>query len=154
MATVFNTNGQHASDIRVLEDACREWLGGFPWTFWVTLTFREHPTRPQKAGVHPDYAIRRLHRYLRDLERRSQGPVRYVWAHELGRDDGRLHLHALLMDCERLSARDVESAWQDGHARVSQYDKNRGAVSYIAEKIASGRRGTGWDFRLPTPAKS
>lgn len=130
-----------------------EYLGGFPWQFWVTPTFREHPTNDRAAGVYPHYAVRRVKRYIRDLERRSQRGINYLWVQDFGGLTGRLHFHMLVGNCGNLTKRDVADAWQDGRIDVARYTPGRGAHEYLAAKLPWAQRGIDWDLNVdPVPS--
>jgi len=117
--------------------ALGEWLGGFQWTHWATLTFGKSwgPTgpAPQRASVH-------VGRFLTD---QCEGCPGYFFCIEEGRF-GRVHAHALLrfdqygirgfdIDPGRLA--DAEWGRRFGRARFRPYDGKLGAAHYCAKYI-------------------
>lgn len=131
------------------QDVYGDWLDGYDWTHWATLTFSRAPTL---AG-----ARRWTERALE-----KHGVHSAFWATEKGYY-GRWHVHALL-DCERrdglsvVRARLEPSAAADetaqalatwwrrhlGIERTERYDPGRGAVSYVSKYVTKSLSDYDW----------
>ena len=110
--------------MRAVRTALGNWLGEFVWSHAATLTFEDPPSA--------DSAIRAVHRWLRDLCRRSQRRASWFFVMELTQV-GAIHLH-LLVNVD-LSSDAMEQAWQPGFAKVDQYDPGRGWRHYIVKRV-------------------
>jgi len=109
--------------------AWSEWLGGFPWDAWGTLTFRwSDPTHAQL-----DRAFSGFVTHIRNFSMTGDAP--YFLGHEVGRG-GRAHLHCLLGvgDMPRTA---LWSWWfkRYGRCEVRGYDPERGAAAYVSKYI-------------------
>ena len=127
-----------------IHQAWTDWLSGFHWDHFATLTFAE----PRSEAS----ARRAFGRYVRDLRERTHGgSVGYFCGYEYG-TFGRLHLHALLRTSvpqpelgrngvphpsPALPGELVWRTWFDrfGRATVSAYDRNRGAAGYVSKYV-------------------
>ena len=105
-----------------------EWLTGFLWAHFATLTFRHQPAVPA--------AIRDFKVWVRRLEQRALERVYWFYALERGAA-GMLHLHCLVSGTRELSGGSLEDAWSWGRADASPYDPERGASYYVTKAVAS-----------------
>jgi hypothetical protein len=111
-----------------------QWLGTFPWDWYATMTFAE--------PVHPEQAVKRWDRWVRDLERRQAHRVRWARALEYQKR-GVIHYHALVWfggasQAHRLTAMDQWVLIGGGFARIVTYDPHLGATHYLGKYIAKG----------------
>jgi hypothetical protein len=134
--------GSEADGIRRALEVRRawgNWLSGFLWHHFATLTFPEQPS--------PAAAIGHLRTSRRWLEQRAQERVCWFYALERGAA-GLLHLHVLLSGTGRLPPASVAAAWPRGRADVSIYDPKRGATYYVSKAITTDV--VEYDIDLPT----
>ena len=113
---------------RQLVQAWGQWLSTFPWDHYLTLTFRGEVT-VGPARFH----FRRL---VRRIEQRSQQAVYWFMAVEIGAG-GRVHIHALFGQTERLAPDAIAEAWDRGRSEVARYDDRKGAAYYVSKAITS-----------------
>jgi hypothetical protein len=127
-----------------IHQAWTDWLTGFHWDHFATLTFAE----PRSEAS----ARRAFCSYVRDLTRQTHGgSVGYFCGYEYG-TFGRLHLHALVRTATpqpdlgpggvphpstALPSRLVWRTWFDrfGRATVADYDPQRGAAGYVSKYV-------------------
>ena len=112
-----------------------QWLNEYDWDHYCTLTFHWEATI--------DGANRQFRRFIRRLERRTQGAINWFMVIEYGRG-GCLHIHALLGTTNTLPDKSVDLAWPAGITDVQTYDSQRGATHYITKDIAF--KATYWDI--------
>lgn len=130
-----------------------DFLSGYPWAHWCTLTFRPPATEagvgcePREWGrfrkrirsdvdVSPQYALRQWRTFKRDTTTHANVPLFWFYGVEFGDRFGRMHLHALLGNTERLPTTVLNQAWPAGYSRILEYDANRGASYYITKYVA------------------
>lgn len=108
-----------------------EWLSGFPWQAWGTLTLRwADPTPAQLA--------RGFTRFVRWLRAEGNPDVSWYFAHETGAL-GRSHLHCLLGALAPDTPRSTLWRWwwdRYGRCEVRGYDPERGAAVYVAKYVS------------------
>jgi hypothetical protein len=130
---------EEAQRLRLVLSGRRAWgrwlYDAFNWHHFATLTFAYEPTT--KAVLY------QLKRWLRYLERRTQGPVGCFYAIERS-PAGRLHAHVLLSGTQWLLSQELERGWQPGRADASVYDPQRPGSYYISKDI--GLSAEDWDF--------
>ncbi len=108
-----------------------DWLGPFPWIWFVTATFAN--------PVHPEQARKRWGRWIHDLEAYEwRWPLRpIIWAVGWERQRrGVLHIHALVARVEDVPSFVAMRRWErigGGYARIVTYDPAKGAAYYIAK---------------------
>lgn len=117
-----------------LRDVTGEWLAGFPWDWYATMTFAEL--------VHPEQAAKRWRHWVRDLEKREAHRVRWARALEYQRR-GVIHYHALVWfggapQARRLTAMDRWHELGQGFSRIVTYDPDLGATHYLGKYLAKG----------------
>lgn len=148
-----------------LREAMATHLNGYPWAHFHTLTFRpprgrnrgpvdpdqgepwgrytprHHPSQP----VGMDYAMRSWRRFLHDLEDAAGARLFWFYGIEYGEKFGRLHIHALSGNTERVPTSLVQQLWKSGWARILVYDTNKGAGWYLSKYLAPQSDLAEWD---------
>lgn len=121
----------------LLSRAMGEWLSGFNWAWWATVTFRSDFTL--------NSARRAVRNFFLMVEDAAGHPVGGFWAIERhkyrgGDDPASLvpHFHALVADVAGVSRRAV---WEKchrrwGRTRIEPYDPTRGASQYVSKYCA------------------
>jgi hypothetical protein len=117
---------------RRVRDGWGEFLNGFEWEQFVTLT-----TDPMRFR-HPsnDRLSREVHRFCDDLARLSRFHVGWTYAVEGG--GGRsLHAHVLTMKATKPAHRAALLGWQarNGTTHRREIDDIRAAVGYLCKSI-------------------
>jgi hypothetical protein len=123
---------------RQLREAWGQFLGQFPWDWFVNLTFR---------GEVPTFrAYRIVDRFLRDLEVAAGVPIHWFRADEYGARLGRFHMHLLIGNIAHLRRLYWMDEWnrRAGYARILPFDGSKGAVFYVAKYITK----QGGDFAM------
>lgn len=110
-----------------LHDALGSFLEGYQWAHFHTLTFR------RESGE--EYARREWKRYLRLLTLEAGVPLQWFYGIEHGERFGRVHIHALTGNTERLPRDVMAEQWRAGHSRIVPYEPGRGASHYIAKYV-------------------
>ena len=126
-----------------LQSEWTRWLARYPWTWFVTLTFR--------YGVHPEQAHKRFMRFVhiinqqlygRNYHKRPGTGIYWVLALEYQKR-GVIHFHALMADDfnlnTRLSRKVQEQRWEKmaGFARIYPIDDRMTAVTgYVSKYVA------------------
>lgn len=114
---------------RQLAEAWGEFLSGYPWDWFLTLTFRE--------PVVSFRAHRLFERFAKDLEKAAGIPIAWFRADEFGPRGGRLHLHALILNVGHLRRLSWMDEWnrRAGYARILPFDPSKGAAYYCAKYV-------------------
>lgn len=151
-----------------LRDALAGHLEGYPWAHFHTLTFRppRTATERQRGRIDPDegepwgrftprhhpnqavgldYAMRSWRRFLHDVQDAAGARLFWFYGIEYGEKFGRLHIHALTGNTERIPTDTVRELWRSGWARVLVYDTRKGAGWYCAKYVAPGHELDDWD---------
>ena len=137
--------------------AMGSFLNQYPWGHFLTLTFRPprtaaekegraQPGQPQQWGrysprIHPDqavsmsYALRRWAGFRADLELDAGARLFWFYGVEYGERLGRLHIHALTGNTERVPTRTIAMRWKSGWSRCLVYDPLQGAAGYVSKYI-------------------
>ena len=110
-----------------IKTAWGDFLGEQPWAHFATLTFRIESS--------PDYAVREFKRFVRRVEKEAERPTYWFYGSEYGSRLGRLHMHALLGNSDRLSKGQLTEAWSSGFSKFIDYDPAKGASYYVAKYI-------------------
>ena len=112
-----------------LAEAWGKFLGGFPWDWFCTLTFRE--------PVSSFTAHRRFGYFMRDVECAAGLPIAWFRGDEYGPHGGRLHLHALVSNVAHLRRLTWMDHWdkRNGYARILPFDPEQGAAYYCAKYV-------------------
>lgn len=107
-----------------------EWLKGYDWQAWGTLTLRyDEPTHDQMQ--------RAWSRFVAWLRTEGNQDVSYFVGHEVG-SRGRVHLHCLLGTLAEDTPRSALWSWwyeRFGRAEIRGYDPERGAASYVSKYV-------------------
>ena len=129
-----------------------DFLNGYPWAHWCTLTFRP-PASERDVGRVPrewgrwrkkirgavpvglDYALRQWSAFQRATTIAAGVPLFWFYGVEHGERLGRLHLHALFGNTERLPVATMRASWTAGFADVDAYDPTRGASYYVTKYV-------------------
>lgn len=141
--------------------AMGDFLSTYPWAHWCTLTYRP-PAAERDAGRVPmqwgrwrkrisssmpvslPYALRQWIAFERTVRVNAGLPLFWFYGVEHGDRFGRLHLHALLGNTERLPTSRLAGHWTAGFARITEYDPTRGASYYITKYVS--KEMTEWDI--------
>lgn len=140
-----------AADGRSLPETWGDWLNGYDWSHWATLTFApyQRPSKPglgppkddatkNKPGPPPDYAHRAFNRFISGLSCRSGQGVWWFRGDEFGERLGRLHLHSVIGGADRVPPEALARAWRDGFAQVERFDPEKGAAHYVTKYVTKG----------------
>ena len=147
--------------VKSLREIWSEWLNGYNWDWWVTLTFRNRITAKT--------ANKKWNKWLRALEMELDDKVGYFRCTELQRGRKVLHFHSLMLNVSGLHTRtmgnwlkaekilkkikedpseeEIEQLaiciyWGDkwneiaGFGRIYPYDPGKGANSYLTKYIS------------------
>ena len=131
-------------ETRRTEEARRRWalkdeyaqeiLRLFPWSWWVTITFRGSPAPSSWSGM------TRIRMYLRDIRRAARGPIMAAIAEGRG-ENGRFHAHLLIAGVAHLSI----GFWREdacrrfGSTELEIYDPSGNACRYVIQNaLATG----------------
>lgn len=118
---------------------------------WGRYTPRHDPRSP----VALPYALRAWRKYLRQLERAAGARLFWFYGIEYGERFGRLHVHALTGNTERVPTGTLASMWAAGWSRNLVYDPNKGAGWYLAKYMAPWDDLAEWDISdSPADAKA
>ena len=114
---------------RQLVVAWGQFLSGFSWDWYVTLTFRD--------WVKSFRAHRLFEQFMRDLEKAAGIPIFWFRADELGTHGGKFHIHALIGNVAHLRRLTWMDRWHDlaGIARILPFNAKRGAAYYCAKYV-------------------
>jgi hypothetical protein len=114
---------------RQLGEAWGEFLSGYPWDWFVTLTFRD--------PVPSFRAHRMFSKFARDIEKAAGLPTAWFRGDEYGPRGGRLHLHALMLNVAHLRRLSWMDEWnrRAGYARILPFEPDKGAVYYCAKYV-------------------
>lgn len=126
---------------RALERSMRQGLpeawGNFlarlaAWDWFVTITFKDDPPRPEEA-------LKRILLWLADLQAHGGGKlIGWIIAEEFGRVGGRYHCHLLIAGVARLPRRFWWKVAFDrfGRTRIEPFDPDKAAAFYAAKYAA------------------
>jgi len=130
MRTAVTVGDATPSPVRT---AWADWLGGFPWDAWGTLTFSfANPTHAQLDRAFGNFV---------DFVRRvADDRAPYFLGHEVGAG-GRAHLHCLLGGLRGWDGAQRSRLWKwwfdrYGRCEIKGYDPERGAALYITKYIS------------------
>jgi hypothetical protein len=114
---------------RPLSQAWGEFLSGFNWEWFLTLTFRE----PQESFR----AHRLFRRFAGQINRAAGNSVAWFMVFEYGSRLGRLHIHALMLNVAHLSRFHWMEEWNKvaGYARILPFAQGKGAAFYCAKYV-------------------
>jgi hypothetical protein len=114
---------------RQLAEGWGQFLSGFPWDWFVTLTFRDE--------VMSFRAHRLFARFVREIEKAAKMPIFWFRADEIGPRGGRFHIHALMGNVAQLRRMYWIDRWNEiaGYARILSFDSKRGAAYYCAKYV-------------------
>jgi len=128
--SILLNNSTEQEKIKSLKDTWSEWLNGYNWDWWVTLTFRDK--------VITKTANRKWNRWLRGLENELNDELGYFRVTELQKRRQVLHFHALMLNMQGLRRLTWMDEWNRiaGYARIYPYDKTRGAHYYLCKYIS------------------
>jgi hypothetical protein len=73
--------------------------------------------------------------YLGAVQRAAATPLFWFYGIEHGEQRGRLHVHALTGNTERLPVAMMRQEWRNGFTRILSYDPSRGAAHYVAKYV-------------------
>lgn len=137
--------------------ALGDFLNGYPWAHYLTLTFRPPQTHKKAtdagllahgepwgryqrkivsaAPVSQDYALRQWGVFRRQITTAADVPTFWFYGVEHGEMFGRLHLHALTGNTERLPVGTMREYWRAGWSHVKPYDPRKGASYYVCKYV-------------------
>lgn len=125
-----------------LHEALGTFLERYQWSHFHTLTFR------QASGE--EYARREWLYYLRQLQSSAGVPLQWFYGIEHGERFGRVHVHALTGNTERLPRSLLAEHWRAGFSRILDYEPGRGASHYLAKYVT--KEMSEWDISDPRAA--
>ena len=131
-------------------DAYEQWLSGFRWDWFATLTFRGTPTRGRAE---------RLFREWIEKLKLTQGTQNFDWFRvtESGSDGDNLHFHVLICGLRSSNLLPAYRRWEQraGEPCIENYRSEEGAIRYILKTVHPGGRDLQVDFSsLPTNRRS
>jgi hypothetical protein len=88
------------------------------------------------APVSQEYALRQWGTFRRNLALDVGVPMFWFYGVEHGEKFGRLHLHALTGNTERLPVFRIRELWKAGWSHVKPYDPRKGASYYITKYVS------------------
>lgn len=112
-----------------LADGWGDFLGGFGWDWFVTLTF--------EGDVKTFTARNRCNAWLKSLEKAAEQPVAWFRGDEYGERFGKFHMHLLIGGVEHLHRFTWMERWhaRNGIARIFPFDPSRGAAYYVSKYV-------------------
>jgi hypothetical protein len=112
-----------------LSDAWGEFLGGYPWDWFVTLTF--------VGDVKTFTAHNRCNAWLRSLEWATGHPIFWFRGDECGNRFGKFHMHLLIGNVAHLHRFTWMKRWElrNGWARIFEFNPALGASYYVAKYV-------------------
>ena len=112
-----------------LSDAWGEFLGRYPWDWFVTLTFA--------GDVKTFTAHNRGNAWLRSLERAAGHPIAWFRGDECGNKFGKFHMHLLIANVAHLHRFTWMKRWEarNGWARIYEFNPALGASYYVAKYV-------------------
>tara|TARA_Y100000310_G_scaffold322439_1_gene381505 strand:- start:160 stop:660 length:501 start_codon:yes stop_codon:yes gene_type:complete len=116
----------------LLQSNYAEWLNGYNWSWWATLTFADLQSNIT--------ALKKFDKWMRQISCLSLYNTDPFWfvACELGKEFGRLHLHALVGGIPKDFPPEIPEGWweySNGWAQVDEFVKEKGAEGYITKYI-------------------
>jgi hypothetical protein len=138
--TLASLDGVGRDDLKLSHDARHawgEWLGGFSWDHFATLTF--------VYDSQAEAALREFGRWIRRLEQRAQRRVSWFFALEPD-SGGQLHIHVLLAGTDRVGVGGLRGAWLNGKSHIARYQSHGGAARYVTKFL--GSKCAGYDLNL------
>lgn len=113
-----------------LSDSLGEFLAGFYWDWFVTLTF--------EGDVKTFTARNRCEAWLKRLEKAAGQPISWFRADEYGEKFGRFHFHLLIGNVAALHRFTWMERWKarNGIARILPFDPTQGAAFYVSKYVA------------------
>lgn len=127
-----------------LHEALGSFLEKYPWSHFHTLTFA------RESGE--EYARREWRRYLRLVQLSAGVPLQWFFGIEHGERFGRVHVHALTGNTERLPRSLIAEHWRAGFSRILDYEPGKGASHYLAKYVT--KEMSEWDISDATAASS
>jgi len=158
--SVFGADGK-LKEIRSLRSIWSEWLDGYNWDWWITLTFRNRVTAKT--------ANKKWNKWLRALEMELDDKAGYFRVSEIQKRREVLHFHSLMLNLSGLHTRTmgnwlraekilkkgtsdpsteeieqlaVRLYWMDrwneisGFSRIYKYDSGKGAAAYLTKYVS------------------
>jgi hypothetical protein len=111
-----------------------DWLAGFPWQWFVTLTFLPGSTEPKARW--------RLRAWVNELQQ-SLGTKDFEWVAipEWGRTLLDFHFHVLVAGLQRWHAKERHEwmrRWNQfsGDALITPFNPNAGGIRYMLKRVA------------------
>ena len=131
------------SDRTAIQSAYADFIAGFEWYWFCTLTFRD-PPHPESAEKRFRFWIHKINQliYGRRYRKRGQG-IYWILALEYHKSDA-IHLHALLADTEDLNARfrrqRAKAMWFEiaGLAKVEKIANSKAVTRYVSKYVSKG----------------
>lgn len=127
-----------------LHEALGTFLETYQWSHFHTLTFR------RESGE--EYARREWQRYLRQVQLSAGVPLQWFYGIEHGERFGRVHVHALTGNTERVPRTCLQDIWRAGFSRILDYEPRRGASHYLAKYVT--KEMSEWDISDPHAASA
>jgi hypothetical protein len=112
-----------------LSDAWGEFLGGYPWDWFVTLTFA--------GDIKTFTAHNRCGTWLRSLGKAAGHPITWFRGDECGNKFGKFNMHLLIGNVAHLHRFTWMRRWEvrNGWARIFEFNPALGASYYVAKYV-------------------
>jgi len=123
----YTINSRSRGEVNPLRESWADFLNGFNWDWWVTLTFRDRQTTKS--------ANRKWNVWLKGLENELDDRVGYFRVTEIQRLRNCLHFHALMLNLRGARRLTWMDEWERiaGYARIYPYEKSKGANYYLCK---------------------
>ena len=136
-----------------LIDSYEEWLAGYKWIWFATLTFGRLDIPPRRADDVFDQWISEV--------QDEDGAANFHWFRvtELGANRDHLHFHVLVGGLKNGSKWPWSVRWNElaGDCIISYYSPFRGALRYLLKEVRPDQDCAidfDFDFQLPLPRKA
>ena len=113
----------------LLSDGWGEFLSGFLWDWYVTLTFA--------GDVKSFTAHHRCEAWLKSLDKAAGQSIIWFRGDEYGERFGKFHMHLLIGGAGHLHRFTWMNRWQarNGFARILPFDSAKGAAYYVSKYV-------------------
>lgn len=144
--TIINSNPSPVNRFKVspLIEQWSQFVSGYSWNWWVTLTFRESK-HPEAAAKIFDAFIHILNKEIFGNRYYKKKNIGVIWARATERQDrGAIHYHVLIGNVpDRVRRLDYVDLWNEmaGFAQVMKYEPGHGAEGYLSKTCYAFKRG-------------
>jgi hypothetical protein len=115
-----------------LKNSYVQWLAGYDWTWFGTLTLRN--------GIRRKNADRLFRSWIRDLEEIEGRPLSWARMGEYSQENHRFHFHVLVAGVQRCDPTFAELRWERmaGDALIDIYEPGERGLPYMLKSIEDG----------------